>query len=66
MSTYLSQQEKQNTDFPSFKLLVRFNTSLWSLVYGILLEKSRHTKNLKLRKVLYPAYSCKCVVDVDI
>lgn len=53
MSAYLSQQEKQNSDFPGFQLLVRCNTSLWSLVHGILLEKSPFTKNLKLQQVFY-------------
>lgn len=61
MSTYLSQQEGQNTDFPGFQLLVRFNTSLWSLVYGILLEKFPYTQNLKLHKVVYILH---IVVDV--
>lgn len=53
MSAYLSQQEKQNTDFPGFQLLVRCDTSLWSLVYDISLEKSPYTKNLKLHEVFY-------------
>lgn len=53
MSAYLSQQEKQNSDFHGFQLLVRCNTSLWSLVHGILLGKSPFTKNLKLQQVFY-------------
>lgn len=64
MSTYLSQQEKQNTDFPGFQLLVRCNRSLWSLVHGSLLEESPYTKNFKLHGVFYVLHVAVSVLQM--